>query len=104
LGEYVFQCKENLIALHFYMPAKKLQQLRVAYLVAKRDDGLTTMTTSQLLADITAAVAAEESDWNAQNQTNQQELLSIQLLPSKLVEPSKTTTHDKKQERNSSGI
>jgi hypothetical protein len=25
------------------------------------------MTTSQLLADVTAAVAAEESDWNAQH-------------------------------------
>jgi hypothetical protein len=45
---------------------KKLPQIRVAYLAAKRDDGFITMMTSQLLADVAAAVAAEDSEWNAQ--------------------------------------
>jgi hypothetical protein len=50
-----------LTALHFYMPSKKLQQLHVTYLVAKRDDRLITMTTSQLLTDVIVAVATQES-------------------------------------------
>jgi hypothetical protein len=49
------------------MTPKNLTKLRVEYLAAKRDDRLITMTASQLHADVTAAVASEESDWNAQN-------------------------------------
>jgi hypothetical protein len=44
-----------LTALQFYVPFKKIQQLRVAYMAAKYDNRLITMTTSQLLADVTAA-------------------------------------------------
>jgi hypothetical protein len=66
------------------------------FMAAKQDDCLNTMSTSQLLAEVTAAApAAEESNWNAQHQTNKQELLSFQLLPRELVEPRKMTPHDK---------
>jgi hypothetical protein len=61
-GDYIFRCKDNLTALQAYVPSTKLQQLRVAYMAAKQDDRLITMTTSQLLADVTAAVATEKSD------------------------------------------
>jgi hypothetical protein len=44
------------MVLQLCLPFKKIQQLRVAYMAAKRDNGLITMTTSQLLADVTAAV------------------------------------------------
>jgi hypothetical protein len=64
-GNYVFRCKDNLTALWAYMPVATLQQLWVAYTAAKQDDCLITMTTSQLLAGVTAAVATEESDQNA---------------------------------------
>jgi hypothetical protein len=61
-----------------------------AYMAAKRDDRLITTTTSQLLTGVTAVAATEESKWNAQHQ----ELLSFQMLPMKLVEPTKRTPRD----------
>jgi hypothetical protein len=57
------------------------------------------MTRSHLLADVAAAVATEKSDRNAQHQTNKQELLSFQLLPKKLVEPTKMTPRDKGEDQ-----
>jgi hypothetical protein len=63
-------------------------------MAAKRDDCLITTMTNQLLAGVTAGVAAEERGRNAQHQTDGQELLSFQLLPRKLFEPTKMTPRD----------